>query len=277
MSVNSDERPAISMTPERVRECEPVLEALRAYATTHVQSVQGWLQAGPRAAIWALLDGQVLDGVSGDVMEIGVFHGRTFGLLVASLAEVERAVAVDPFGSEQRKNAFLGNMKRLGIDSARLDLWDMTSEDFSRTPDCSALEGRVRFLSLDGGHSHDAVTVDLKISETVISAQGIVAFDDFFNPWYPEVTAALFDYLAGPASLVPFAISVNFGPPSRGANKLFLCRAPAVGRYRATLRRALRNNLRKERFWQGVEVDVYDFEKGVIKLDPLRMIAPTGA
>jgi hypothetical protein len=90
----------------------------------------------------------------------------------------------------------------------------------------------------------------------------------FFNPWFSEITGALFDYLAGPALLVPFAIAISFGPPSQGANKLFLCRAAAVDRNRAMLRRALG----KERVWQGVKVDVYDFAKGIFRLDPLLMI-----
>lgn len=250
-----------------------MLKALQAYATTHIHKVSGWLQAGPRAAIWALLDYQALSAVSGNIMEIGVFEGRTFGLLIASLRDGERAIAVDVFGSDQRRNAFLGNIENLGLDRERMDLWEMPSVAFAATDECAALEGRVRFLSLDGGHGYDDVLSDLKTSERVLSTDGIVAFDDFFNPWYPEVTGALFDHLAGEASLIPFAIAVNFGPPSRGANKLFLCRESAVKLYRSLLRGALRENLRKERIWQGIAVDVYDFEKGVYKFDPLRLIA----
>jgi hypothetical protein len=277
MSADVEERWVPSMTLERVQKCATVLEAMRAYAMVHVHSVQGWLQAGPRAAIWALLDSQVLDGVAGDVMEIGVFHGRTFALLAASRRPGERAIAVDLFGSEQRRSTFLANMKRLGIYDSQMDLWDMSSEEFAKNPGRAALANRIRFLSLDGGHSYETVIVDLKISETALNADGVVAFDDFFNPWYPDVTAALFDYLNGPAALTPFALAVNFGPPSQGANKIFLCREPAADRYRAALRGALRSNLRKERRWQGFEIDVFDFEKGVYKLDPLRLIDPAKA
>jgi len=277
MNANLKERQVSSMTFERVRKCAPVLEAMRAYATVHVHSVQGWLSGGPRAAIWALLDSQVLDGVAGDVMEIGVFHGRTFALLAASRQLDERAVAVDLFGSEQRRSAFLVNMARLGVDDGRMDLWDMSSEEFAKMPGRVALDNRIRFLSLDGGHNHETVTVDLKIAEVALNADGVVAFDDFFNPWYPEVTAALFDYLNGPTALIPFSIAVNFGPPSRGANKIFLCREPVVDRYRAALRGALRGNLRKERRWQGFAIDVFDFEKGVYKFDPLLLIDPAKA
>ena len=272
MSANLEERQASSMTLERVRKCAPVLEVMRAYATVHVHSVQGWLQGGPRAVIWALLDSQMLDGVAGDVMEIGVYHGRTFALLAASRRLDERAVAVDPFGSEQRRSAFLANMERLGVDDGRMDLWNMSSEEFSKVPGCAALDNRIRFLSLDGAHNHEAVTVDLKITEAALNADGVLAFDDFFNPWYPEVTAALFDYLNGPTALIPFAVAVNYGPPSRGANKIFLCRKPVVDRYRGALRGALRGNLRKERRWQGFDVDIFDFEKGVYKFDPLLLL-----
>jgi hypothetical protein len=180
MNATSWQRVTAAPTPERVRECEPVLAAMRTYAMTHIEPIRGWLHGGPKAAVWSLLDGQTMDGVSGDVMEIGVFEGRTFGLLMASLAGGERATAVDPFGSDQRRNAFLSNMRNLGIDNTRMRRWDMSSEEFWATPECAALAGRVRFLSLDGGHEYDDVTVDLKISQDVISTAGIVAFDDFF-------------------------------------------------------------------------------------------------
>jgi hypothetical protein len=74
-------------------------------------------------------------------MEIGVFEGRTFGLLIASLRDGERAIAVDVFGSDQRRNAFLGNMEDLGLDRERMDLWDMPSVAFAATDGCAALEG----------------------------------------------------------------------------------------------------------------------------------------
>jgi hypothetical protein len=247
---------------------------MRTYATDDIHQIRGWLQAGPRAAVWALLECQVLGGVTGDVLEIGVFEGRTFGLLASSRRPGERLVAIDTFATDERRNAFIGNMGKIGLTQEHMKVCHMSSVDFALSEACVASEGRVRFLSLDGGHGHDDVANDLEISERVLSPEGIVAFDDFFNPWYPEVTAALFEHLAADPSLVPFAIAVNFGPPAAGANKLFLCRKEVAAQYREMLRGFLPKNLRKAREWQGTEVDVYDFEKGVFKLDPLLLIAP---
>jgi hypothetical protein len=271
MSANTTDPSGSFATPEQVLACAPVLRDLRRYATEDVETVKGWLQAGPRAVIWSLLDAQALAGVRGNVMEIGVFQGRTFGLLASSLVDGDRAVAIDPFGSDERRDAFIANMKRLGL-AERTDLRCVTSVVFASTPERDELAGTIRFLSLDGAHDQEAVAIDLSISETLLGGSGIVAFDDFFNPWYPEVTAALFEHLAAGSALVPFAIAVNFGPPSRGANKLFLSRAGAADRYRECLRWALPRNLRKGRHWQGAEVDVYDFENGVFKRDPLLAI-----
>lgn len=274
---NSKEWVESLTAPERIEVCSPILRALHTYASTHVHSVRGWLQAGPMSVIWALLDVQALAGVTGTLMEIGVFEGRTFGLLAAARLEDERLIAVDPFGSDQRRDTFIGNMKRLGVEDRILDIWAIPSAEFGATQDCRALEGKVRFLSLDGAHDYEKVLADLAISERVLGPEGIVAFDDFFNPWYPEVTDALFNFLNQKSKLVPFAIAVNFGPPSRGANKLFLCPENAVSRYRGYLERSLRGNLRKARVWRGVEVDVFDFEKGVYKFDPLLLIEPARA
>ena len=154
---------------------------MRAYATTKIHRIRGWLQAGPRAAVWALLECQVLDGVTGDILEIGVFEGRTFGLLAASCRRGERRIAIDVFDTDQRRNAFIENMEKLGLTREHMEVCHMSSVDFAESEICAASEGRVRFLSLDGGHGHDDVTNDLKISERVLSPEGIVAFDDFFS------------------------------------------------------------------------------------------------
>lgn len=87
--------------------------------------------------------------------------------------------------------------------------------------------GKVRFFHIDGGHHHDVALSDLKLAEAVSSDDGIIAIDDVFRPEWPEVSMALFSYLASKTKdFVPFAI---------GYNKTYLCQRPFAELYRGVL------------------------------------------
>jgi hypothetical protein len=66
------------------------------------------------------------------------------------------------------------------------------------------------------------VLADLVLAEAVLSADGIIAVDDFLCPEALGVNEAVNRYFATARPLVPFAYT---------ANKLFLCRSAAAERY----------------------------------------------
>ena len=66
-------------------------DALGAYAMRDVESVAGMLQSGSISVIWSLAELQDFFGVTGDVAEIGVHHGRLFIMLCLAMNAGERA------------------------------------------------------------------------------------------------------------------------------------------------------------------------------------------
>jgi hypothetical protein len=50
----------------------------------------------------------------------------------------------------------------------------------------------VRFVSVDGAHWFKADLNDLRLAASTAGSNCVIALDDFFNPDYPEVSAAYF-------------------------------------------------------------------------------------
>ena len=88
---------------------------------------------------------------------------------------------------------------------------------------------------MDGEHSGQSVINDLEIADHLLSDRGMAVFDDFFSPGYPQVTQAVFQFLAtqpGHLALVPC-----------GFNKGYLCRPKAAREYLQFVRTSLCSNM----------------------------------
>ena len=106
--------PVLDFSADRVRGARGRLARTDHYATAVCPTVQGWLQVDALALIWSLLDTQSVHDIRGDVLEIGVFAGKTFGLLASALGPGEEAVAVDPL-DERRRAMLEDTLARAGI------------------------------------------------------------------------------------------------------------------------------------------------------------------
>ena len=53
-----------------------------------------------------------------------------------------------------------------------------------------------RWIHIDGEHTGHAVANDLNLAGDLLSDEGIICVDDFFNPAYPQITAAVFMWMA---------------------------------------------------------------------------------
>ncbi|MCA8013620.1 class I SAM-dependent methyltransferase [Burkholderia vietnamiensis] len=195
--------------------------------------VQGWLTPCSASIIAHLSAHQLRLGLSGNVAEIGVHHGKLFILLANLIAPDEVAYAVDIFDDQHknidrsgkgdrvifednvRKYAPHANVVVIQESSLELDGTDFMSTSF-------------RMISVDGGHTGPITCSDLHLSEKRIVDGGIVVLDDILNPDWTGVITGLVKYFSEGGKLVPFALS---------ANKLYL----AAGRKEAT---AYASNLR---------------------------------
>jgi hypothetical protein len=192
--------------------------------------------------------------IGGNVLEIGVHHGRYFILLANGLKEDEVAVAVDIFERQDLNVSLSGRgswpalIENLGR-FAPLAHVEIVPADSTTLDDAFVSRYRgMRFVSIDGGHHRAVVCSDLWLAERVLCRSGIVALDDIYRQDWSGVTAGLSRYLGQGGGLVPFALIPN---------KLLMTTDRAhADSYKAALREEFPNYSDVHR--HGVEVFEYD-------------------
>lgn len=213
------------------------------YATVGVETVPGMLQSGSVSIIWSILELQDFYNVAGPIAEIGVFKGRTFILMCHGLNEGERAFAIDIFGqppgsAPDIRQDLDHNLVRYGLDDGTVEIVTADSGDLTGRELTALIGGSdIRLFSVDGDHSLDAVTHDLHLARQTLCPGGVIVADDLFNPWYPTVTEAVYDFFkSNPVDLEPIAFVAANGPVETGASKLIIARRSYAAKYKAGLK-----------------------------------------
>jgi len=179
-------------------------------ALARFPTIDGMLGRLDACVMVALLAHQEAAGIKGALAEFGVYKGRSAMLLATFARPGEELYLVDVAASylDREKIAeVFPSYKFIQSDSGefiKVALGNKPSRTF-------------RFCHSDGSHTFDNVARDLKVAEQILSDDGILVFDDYYNPHYPQVAAALFTYLAqNQTTLRVFLV---------GSNKCYLCRA----------------------------------------------------
>lgn len=189
-------------------------------------------------ALWdALLCYQAEHHLLGDMVEIGVYKGRSALISSLHLREQEKFSLVDgtPWIEEARNNLDpILNNRGCYIQKMSYDL------DIEYIKN---IRHKCRWIHIDGEHTGRAVINDLESCEQMLSDDGILVLDDFFNPMYPQLTEAAFSFLGRNK----FKLSMFLC----GWNKAYLARPLFVVRYRDFIRQHLASELHLR--------DIHDF------------------
>ncbi|KRA59229.1 hypothetical protein ASD79_11060 [Caulobacter sp. Root655] len=189
------------------------LDADRAFLALIHDRIPGWLDDYVALRTMELMRWQSEKGVEGAALEIGIYAGLYFSVLLREVAPRGGMVlGLDTF-ERVDEEVVRQNLAAVGLG---------TGFAFLRGPsvvhDVASLvlrlEGPVRFISIDGSHLVEDVSHDLLISGALLAEGGIIACDDFLNPVRLGVSQAVNAHLALGAGLVAFAYIQN---------KLFLC------------------------------------------------------
>ncbi|MHC4976633.1 MAG: class I SAM-dependent methyltransferase [Planctomycetota bacterium] len=118
-------------------------------------------------------------GLTGDILEIGSFHGRSAALLAYCLQPNERLVINDVFNSDGdghydskptvenlTRNILVVNPE---LDASRLDIRSGLSTSLEITAD-----HRFRFAHIDGAHDADTARHDITLASRHMLAHGII-------------------------------------------------------------------------------------------------------
>jgi len=195
------------------RHDQSLLPMLRRFVDNRLYRIKGFLHPIDAMIFSDLLDFQMSQGISGSVAEIGVFYGRSFALLASAIADDETALGIDLYDIDGQLEYVNRTLNDEGV-LQKCTLHVGSSMDIQPS-EISRQVGPVRFFSVDGGHERPFVEYDSMLALDALSSDGIIAFDDFFNSQYPDVTLAVVKFLEDHADVSPFCITKN---------KLYVCR-----------------------------------------------------
>ena len=199
----------------------------------HIDDVEGWLSKATAILSNRLMRHQSTAGLAGPICEIGIHHGKYFIALASELRRDEQAIAIDLFENQEEnidhsgmgdRHMFEGNVTKflnpacvitLHANSTRLSPGDISKY------------GKIRFFSIDGGHTEAITANDLRLAERTIATGGIVALDDILHPSWTGVISGYVRYKREGGTLRPFALVPN---------KLFLTDGSSVASYRSFMR-----------------------------------------
>ena len=161
--------------------------------------LRGWFMRADLGLLCAVNRVQQRTGIRGNILEIGVYAGKSAVLLGFLLTPGEQLHVCDPF-EEVPRTEFEATYRR--FHGSLPVLWQGRSREVLRLlPDQSC-----RIVHVDGAHDYESVRADIAIARRVACRGGMVVFVDFptFND--PDVTAAVLDEVRA-GDLTPLVMS----------------------------------------------------------------------
>jgi hypothetical protein len=152
-------------------------------------------------------------GVVGNLLEIGVYYGRSAILLGYFLQPKERLFVCDAFegplptDDNKAESAYALGVTRRQFEENYRRFHDRLPEILA----CSSTElGKAdlprdfRFIHIDGGHLYEIVRNDIAVTKCLRRERGIVIFDDYCT--HPGVSAAVWEEVAN-GGLFPICLT----------------------------------------------------------------------
>ncbi|WP_337267334.1 class I SAM-dependent methyltransferase [Oryzifoliimicrobium ureilyticus] len=170
---------------------------IRKFVFQDLHKVEGYIDPPDALVFVSIVEDQDHARMEGGLAEIGVYYGRSYFLLRKITNLKEKVLAVDLFnigegGKQYRRFLDNGNLLGIPVDENCVIRGDSTA---LRPELIKEKVGQVRFFSIDGGHLFQDVVHDSRLAEQSLAPHGVIAFDDTFNPAWPEVTVAVGDFL----------------------------------------------------------------------------------
>lgn len=183
------------------------------------RTVPGWFAFHDLLIFDVLLDLQTHEGIAGDLLEIGVMHGKSAFFLSRKRQASEKMVVCDLFDlpAPCQANARENSISYPGVSIAGFrrrahELGGGPMEVHQR-PSETLLEvlahrlGSFRFVHIDGGHLFEQVRGDMAVAEALVIAEGgWVVFDDYRTAHAPGVAAAVWPAISA-GRLYPVVLS----------------------------------------------------------------------
>lgn len=150
------------------------------------RAIEGMFSEFSMAIIDCPLSLQTVEKISGHILEMGVYRGRSAALLGRWLAPSKRLVLVD----------IKDHLDRKAIEPFR-DAVDYIVQSTAMFKESAAAPYKhaFRFIHIDASHEYRATFAELEMADGMLASRGIIALDDFANLNYSQNIAAIFKYL----------------------------------------------------------------------------------
>jgi predicted O-methyltransferase YrrM len=164
-------------------------------------------------AIWDfLLAEQQREQITGGLLEIGVYYGKSAIMLAIHARPEEELVLVDfsDFADQAAVNIHKFKNERVRMikaESSSSACWALTKDQ----------KHSFRWIHIDGDHKAKTVENDLRLAGQLLAEDGIICVDDFFNARYPQLTFAVNQFLLTESSKFKMFLC--------GFNKAYIARA----------------------------------------------------
>ena len=153
--------------------------------------------------------------IKGNIIEIGVYKGKSFSFLSHFIKENETLFGYDTFPEdyyESTKSALEKYGASVKFELIKADTSELNDDDLK-----AKIEGKViRILHIDAGHEYHEVLHSLLSFSPYVMDAGIIVMDDYQDPEFPGIEAAVLDFceIDRPRRFIPFF---------SGKNKIYLC------------------------------------------------------
>ena len=192
------------------------MSVLHRYSAEFSQ-LPGWFSPQAAALADAFLSLQAARGGRGDLLEIGVYKGKSATLSTLHARPDEQCVFIDP----QLDSDLRATIHR--IKPSLTTFADMTSERVATSGLLNRAERTFRWIHIDGEPSSRAVANDLALADRLLGDDGLTVVNGFFDAAYPQVTWELFSVL----QRHPWRFHLFIG----GFKKAYLCRPATAASY----------------------------------------------
>ncbi|RKT11831.1 methyltransferase family protein [Streptomyces sp. 1114.5] len=170
-----------------------------------LDDVQGWFWDHDRHSFDWFLGRQEKTGVTGDLLEMGAYLGRSAIVIGEHLQPGETFTVCDLFDSEapDDENAaemdlsYRKTLTRSAFETNYLAFHDELPE-IIQAPTGVLSRGHIspgtfRFIHIDASHLYEHVVGDLQVARVALQEQGVVVLDDYRAQHTPGVAAATWE------------------------------------------------------------------------------------
>ncbi len=167
-----------------------------------LDDVPGWFWPIDQQLFGWLLDRQSDLEITGDLLELGPYLGRSAILIGWHVRPGETFTVVDIFEDEapdasntnEVARSYGTRLTRARFEANYLDFHSQLPV-IIQAPTSDLADGRIpagscRFVHIDASHLYDHVVIDAQVARAALGPSGIVVFDDYRQPHTPGVAAA---------------------------------------------------------------------------------------